>query len=111
MTEIEKSNARRLKQQLPDMDEDPAAAQWREKAFNFYDKRSVQAVMSTAHAQDHPLVQAPASVSPAFPPPWVWDVWQLHHACSGVDVLLCMLLGPELIDDTAHRGCFQGNLP
>ena len=39
VTEIEKSNARRLKQQLPDMVEDPAAAQWREKAFNFYDKR------------------------------------------------------------------------
>ena len=39
VTEIEKSNARRLKQQLPDMDEDPASAPWREKAFNFYDKR------------------------------------------------------------------------
>ena len=80
VTEIERSNARRLKQQLPDMDEDPAAAQWREKAFNFYDKRSVQAMISqlvhkSTHSSGHQ-----ASVTPALPLASVWDALQPEAA-------------------------------
>ena len=62
---------RRLKQQLAEAEEDPAAAQWREKSFNFYDKRWAPGLLGVL--QDRGLQR---------PPAMVWSLQQRCHRRS-----------------------------